>query len=536
MIGARVGRWSTFAVLQVVLSLTASVPATAQEESGWKQLNLRETVLAGTKVHYEQSLEPNLPALERSLAKLAEGRENLAKVLSRREEILAEINRILGVTEPDIKDQNETLMTLGQSALQTKPTFYLVTKPTLKDFLRRGGQLPDFDYNPQTDTVGYNPKLEVPRGAKPPEIWEICIPMPEENMESIVVQGIGRFLGCGMADVAIHEVTELTLLRRARPADPYWRWFSDGFANAITRRLVAQYVSPDAAKEFASAYDPNRCTDLRQETNLSYWMLANYTVYTSQTSVRAESSLQQARYTYAMFEAQRLIDAHGIDCVRRILDELIVTDARKSSDLLDAIRKITGEDMRARLADYQTFRTLTDGKSKYAAAFQTAQQEKNPEQLFVNLLRVMEVMGDVGSGGYLMSFAKAAELLAVMGHEEEGDEAMRHAIDLYSKGPGKQGRLAAMEAFAVYALNCHNPRKAAAAADELLAANPGSVPALAVKMLLASEDRNTQQAKEYARQIQSYCAEQSKPYQLAARILAIDPNAPDEYKGLLELK
>ncbi len=156
--------------------------------------------------------------------------------------------------------------------------------------------------------------------------------------------------------------------------------------------------------------------------------------------------------------------------------------------------------------------------------------------MFVNLLRVMEVMGDVGSGSYLMSFAKAAEFLASMGHEEEGDEAMRHAIDLYSKGPGKQGRLAAMEAFAVYALNCHNPRKAAAAAEELLAANPQNVPALAVKMLLASEDRNTQQAKEYARQIQSHCAQQSGPYQLAARILAIDPNAPGEYKELLEPK
>ncbi len=259
MIAARVGRWSACAVVQIVLSLAASVPATAQDESGgWKQLNLRETILAGTKVHYEQSLEPNLPSLERSLTKLAEGRENLAKVLSRREEILAEINRILGVTEPDIKDQNETLMTVGRSALQTKPTFYLVTKSTTKDFLRRGGQLPDFDYDRQTDTVGYSPKLQVPRGTKPPETWEICIPMPEENLEGIIVEGLGRFFGCGMADIAIHEVTELTLLRKVRPTDPYWRWFSDGFANAITHRLVGQYVGPDAAKEFASAYDPNR--------------------------------------------------------------------------------------------------------------------------------------------------------------------------------------------------------------------------------------------------------------------------------------
>jgi hypothetical protein len=536
MFAARIERWIACAVLQVVLSLTASVPAAAQEESGWKQLNLRETVLAGTKVLYEQSLEPNLPALERSLAKLVEGRENLAKVLSKRQEILAEINRILGVSEPDIKDQNETLTAVGGTFSRTKLTFYFVTKPTLKDFLRRGGRLPYFDYDRQTDIVNYSPQLFVPYGAKSPETWEMCILMPEENIETFIVQGLGRFFGCGTADIAIHEVTELTLLRRARPADPYWRWFSDGFANAITHRLVGQYVGPDAAKEFASAYDPNRCADLRQEANLSYWMLGNYTVYTARTSVKAESSLQQARYTYAMFEAQRLIDRHGIDCVRKILDEVTATDSRRSSDLLEAIRKATGEDMRARLADCQTFRTRTEGGLKYAAAFRTAQQQKNLEQMFVNLLRVMEVMGDIGSLNYLRSFQQAAQFLALMGHEEEGDEAMRRAIDLYSKGPGKQGRLLATEAFVVYALECRKPRKAAAAAEELLADNPRNVWGLTIKMLLATEDRTIEQAKEYARQIESIASEQSPPYQLAARVLAIDPNAPGEYKGLLEPK
>ncbi|MGE5293434.1 MAG: hypothetical protein ACM3VT_01265, partial [Solirubrobacterales bacterium] len=80
------------------------------------------------------------------------------------------------------------------------------------------------------------------------------------------------------------------------------------------------------------------------------------------------------------------------------------------------------------------------------------------------------------------------------------------------------------------------PRKAAAVAEELFADDPQNVWALTIKMLQSLEDQNTEQAKAYARQIQSLAQEQSHPYQIAAKILAVDPNAPGEYKGPVEKK
>lgn len=537
MILARIACWRAWLALGVVLSLGATVPSRAgQESGGWKQLNLRETTLAGTRVYYEQSLEPNLPALERGLTMLADGRDKLAEVLARREEIIAEINRILGVADPDLRDQDNTFLMVGGTFAQTKLTFYFVTKTTIKEFLRSGGQLPDFEYDRASDTAGYNPKLAVPRGTKPPATWEFCIPMPEEHLESLIVQGLGRVLGGGMVDTAIHEVTEMTLLLRVRPTDPYWRWFSDGFANAITRTLLARYVSSDAAEEFARLYDPNGCRDLEKQANLGYWMLGNYTVYTSDAPVPAESSIQHARYTYSTLEAQRLIDRHGLDCVRRILDAVCAGDSRKGSDLLEVIRTVTGEDMKERLGHYQTFETQAEGIAKYANAYQESLQAKNLEQMFVNVLRLMEVRGDVGSLNYLQSFKNAALFLARMDHEEAGDEVMRRAIDLYSKAPGRNGRLVALEMSILYAIECNRPRKAMDAAEELLEANPQNVPALTLKMLISLQDQDLSKATEYARQIQSLSPQQSTPYQLAGKILAIDPNSPPGYKGPSEQK
>ena len=103
---------------------------------GWEQLNLSETTIAGTKVYYEKTLEPNLPAFERKLAKLAAGRETLANVVTRRLEIVADINRILGVTDRSPDGQAQMFVQLAGMLSKTKLTFYLATTTTIKNLLR----------------------------------------------------------------------------------------------------------------------------------------------------------------------------------------------------------------------------------------------------------------------------------------------------------------------------------------------------------------------------------------------------------------
>ena len=67
--------------------------------------------------------------------------------------------------------------------------------------------------------------------------------------------------------------------------------------------------------------------------------------------------------------------------------------------------------MAPRLAHYQTFATKDEGIPKYGLAYQAAQEKQDWAQMYVNVLRIMELRGDVFSLNYLQSFANAALFL-----------------------------------------------------------------------------------------------------------------------------
>jgi hypothetical protein len=355
---------------------------------------------------------------------------------------------------------------------------------------------------------------------------------PDEDFAryvSGIFSGLQMFLGTGTADAAIHEVTELTLLRRVRPTDPYWRWFSDGFANAVTETLVGKYMGKEAAVEFAKNYDPNEHRSQEKEINLRYWMMGTYFPYVTEIPVKPESDILHARYTYSFLEAKRLIDANGIDCVRKILDKIAVKESRSTADLLAVIKEVTGQDVEPRLARYQTFETPEQGIPKYALAYQAAQQANDWAQGFVSVMRMMELRGDVYSRNYLLSFGNAALFLFKLGHEEAGDAVMQQAIRLYSKSPIENGREAAIDVFMLYAVQCQRPAKAEKEADELLRTHPTEPMALTIKMLMAAQRGDISEARTLAAQIQRQGGEQSMGYQLATQVLAIDPNQAKAY-------
>jgi len=515
-------------------------PAAAGGQAGWERLNLGETTLAGTKVYYEKTLEPNLPAFERELTKFIAGRDKLAEFVARRQEIVADINRILGATDPNAEQQARTLAKFATMFSQIKMTFYLAKMGTIKDFLRSGGQLPNFSYDRAGDTALYNPRIYVPEGAEPPEKYDFCIPIASDKefgeYVASVFDMLKEFVGPSIMGVAIHEVTEFTLLRRARPTDPYWRWFSDGFANVITIGLLEKYVGKDAAEPFTHGFDPNEKQGLANQVNLRYWMLANYCVYTTDTPVKAESEIDYARYAYSTVEARRLVDAHGIGCVREILDRIAPKDKRDGSDLLQAVKDVTGEDMEQRLARYQTFETRQQGLTKYSEAHEAASAQNDSEQMFVNLLRVMELQKPGPSFDNLKNFLNAALLLHKMGHDEAGDAVMQHLVDLYSKESVVNGRQAAAEAFVFYALNCDRPQKARKMADEVLQRAPEHVPSLVVKMLLSRDEANLAEARKYAAEVCRLAEKESRAYRVASEILATDPNQPPTPQGPAEPK
>ncbi len=500
--------------------------------TGWEQLDLSKTVIAGTTVYYEKCLEPNLPVFEKEFREFLAAKDRLATVLTKREEIIADINRILGANEPSTSRQREVFAKIATPLFSSlKPTFYLARTSTIKAFLRAGGQLPDFSYDRQGDSILYSPRIRMMEGTGLPEDFGVCVPIGADREFGRYVSAMlgifQKFLGSGMVDAAIHEVTEMALVERVRPGDPYWRWFSDGFANAISYILIEKYLGREAADEFAAQNGVGKYGHLEKEVNLRYWMMASFFVDVTPMPVKAEADLEYARYAFSMAEAQAIVGRHGIDCVRRIIDALSGGDSRTGSDLLKVIEDVTGEDMAARLRRYQTFQTATEGITKYEQAYEAARREEDYEQMFVNLLRLMELRGDVFSRDYLLRFREAAWILFKLGREDAGDEVMRNAIDLYSTGPIARGREAALEAFILYALDCNNPRKADSAADELLGRDPEHISSLVVKMLVHVEDDDLTGAKAVAEQVCCLAKEGSQARALAAKILAMDPNRPD---------
>ena len=146
-------------------------------------MNLAKTTIAGTTVYCEKSLEPNLPIFEREFSRFVADRERTSSFIARRGEIIADINRILGVTEPNLTQQERLFSGLAGSFSQTKLNLYLVKATTIKDFLRGGGQLPEFSYDRATDSALYKGQLRMLPDGRPPETCDFWVPiMPDKTL------------------------------------------------------------------------------------------------------------------------------------------------------------------------------------------------------------------------------------------------------------------------------------------------------------------------------------------------------------------
>ncbi|MHC4623179.1 MAG: hypothetical protein ACYS4W_04685 [Planctomycetota bacterium] len=509
--------------------------AGAAQSNPWQKLNLSSTDIAGTTVHYEKCFEPNLPFFERTYQQFLKATESKGtESLQNKGQIIDEVNRILGIEDPNIKVQRQMLDDLTRPLPFPKPTFFLVTQATTKDFLRAGGKLPGFKYDKATDTAEYHLQLWWTPSTAARQTPQFAFPLKSEaEFEQVVALLFGKLIEIvspspatvERVGLAIHEVTEVTLAKRLKPQGPYCRWFTDGFANAITCEILSRHVGEQYAKEYAGMLHSREYEDLENQVNLRYWMAGQYCVFLLGSPIDYEQRLIGARYAYAMCEARRLIDKHGIDCVRKTLDELSGAESRTGADISNAIEKVTGEDMEARLDRYQRFGTREQGIPKYTVPFNAASKNNDYEKMLINLLRVMELHEFQYSPNNLQSWMNAAWLLFKMGHEKTGDEVMQNCMSLFEHSPIPGGRDAAMEAFIVYAFKCGEPEKAREVAPELLKTQPEAVLALTVEMLTKVQSGEIMEARQMAIKIQALTkSEETVSYKAAAQVLAIEPN------------
>ncbi len=519
-------------LLYIALILVSTCRLFAAEQKVWEQLDLSSTSIAETTIYYEKSLEPKLPVFETRYKEFLAETEKVKNIKTEKKQILTDINKILGITEPDIEMQEKSLTDLLGAFSKVNLTFYIILQDTTKDFLYDGGQLPNFTYDKTDDTITYNPEFITSSEDRSDKHFELAfLVASEETFEeniSQIFQVLFKAVGSGKLGIAIHEVVEFSLLNRARPTDAYWRWFSDGFANAITIEILKKYAGVEIADDFAKAYYINAYKGLEKEINLRYWMGLNFCI---KTPLEYENELSLARYAYATQEAQRLIELNGIDCVCKIIDKLLTKKTRTAQDILQAVNEVTGEDMQKRFDNYQTFKTRQDGMAKYGSLFNAALEKKDYEEMLVSLMRTLELQESPLSPTGLRCYKEIALLLFKLGHEQAGDEAMNNCVELFKNTGMSMAHEAAMETFIMYAFNCNNAKKALEIAEELLKSKPNHLLALTVQMVVHAEAGRLSEAKQIAKiVINSDKNQQSPSYKTAIQILATkeDQQAPDK--------
>lgn len=460
--------------------VTASPASMAAEAPSWDGLALESSDVGGVTFHYEKALEPYVPEMAAMVtANAAEGAQCRAKAeyMAAKGAIFEEIDSLVGPTGSEAFVKTRPSLFVGFAT----PTFwasdrlrhvYLVRKATIKGYLRSGGSLPHFTYDRGTDMAhfsmpdaDFDGTFTFPFGE--PE------KAPDELRGFLAANRPEPFLG-----IAFREVTEAAILLRLRAADAHIRWFSDGFANAVAERLLMEHIGREAADAFAATYAVQPFRDMEKEANLRYWCFKNFAV---ETPLESEGQLELARQAFATAEASSLIDAHGMGCLKAILDRL-PAEGTRAEELFAAIKAVTGEDMDARLARYQGFATCADGIALYSAQCDAAIAKRDTPAALVATLRMIELAPQYMPAAY----SQAASFLRLMGAEDYGTGMFLKQMEAL-KTEGDAQLLHDTQAFFVaYALRCKDPSAAAAASEAagpLLAADPNDPPALAVRLI-----------------------------------------------------
>jgi hypothetical protein len=507
------------------------VSVQAQTDSNnWDKLNLSSKTISGAKVYYEKSFEPNLPFFEETYKHFLEQKKKIEIIKSKQKQIITDILSILGIKDVNTLNQEKSFSDVVDTftSINLQP-LYLVKKSTLKDFLKAGGQLPNFEFDKDADQVKYDPKINVTSDSKKPGNLEITFVIESiETFENDIKKNseIFQFLSGGIfSGGIIHEFTELSLLVRVKSRDPYLRWFSDGVANSVAYELIKKYLGAEEANDFINEYDVNKYEDIKKEINLQYWMYSNFCILSEIKPTKIDERFSIARYAYATYEIQNLIGKYGIECISKILDEISTQASQTGTDILIAIRNVTGEDMYLRMAAYQDFGRRQEGIEKYAKIHNKAKSRKDYEQMVISLLRAHELRSPSNIQMYIQDYIFVSIYLFKMGLEKEAESAMSNCMEFCSMLSLENKRELALDAYIIYAFECDQALKASKQAEELLKLSPDNPDALAVKVFICLENNKPDEAIELAKKIIKNTEDKkSIGYTVATSILSFDPN------------
>ncbi len=519
------------AMLIMVLLLCGSVWANGQTPDVVRKMGLKKISVEGATVYYEPCLETKLEVFKKAYAdyrermaeRLAPGSISREELVDKKTIIVDDIYNIIGGDDKQLKEKlldvadgfNNLSGTVVMPLTGDDNVVYLMLQSTTKEYLRGGGTLPNLTYDKETDTAEYI--MPFSSGANVSLNREILFPLASANeIESVlntVFTSIPELFDQSFGKngfVVIHEVAEVGIMERLRTQDPYKRWFTDGFSNAITCEILQRHYSPEDVKEFLETYSTAPYQNLKSSCNLRYWFSRNFSM-SNHPPIKQEDELTYARYCFATEQGLRMVKAYGIECIKKILDQYVANGEKKPGAILTAIEQATGDEIKKHLSAYQSFSTKKEGLKLYHQAVNTAMTEKNYSAAAFAILRILELRGDQPySPVSLNTRISLAELLYHNGHDQASTKWITEFADLMclSKNPDKQyvGRRFVI----MYAIKTGQPQIGLEYARAILQNKPEDTHGLMIVMLNEANQKNV-----------------SKAVELAKKICKIEPNEDD---------
>jgi len=495
-------------VMLGVLAMLAVRPA--QSGDIVKDFGLKTTTVEDATIYYDAAFETRLPEFKTQYITFKkEILSNVGISEDKLSPVCEAIHRIVGVERDKAKTTTrQVLLDLNRMVDAfsfDKPTFYLLQKGLVKDYLRQGGTLPHFTYDKQTDMASYEFRF-YSDGTREKIPFEFAVPV-EPNEISPEVTGqmfelLSKAFNQLMKPVLIHEAAEMTILYEMNSQDWYRRWFTDGFANVVVYQVLCELYSQKEAEDYLEAFSAKPYADIQNQINLRYWMAMEYEFLDMNESIEVESRIKQARYNYATEEAMGLTRRHGADCLKKILDVYCSGEARDDAALYDAIEKVTGERLDKAFVKYQSFPNAMEGLKTYTARHDAARKKGDTAAMLGAALRMMELYSTPFSPLALSARDEVALLLKKMGMGELADQKiLEFARNTMASGDIKTN-LMGMELLMVYAGQTERLEVAGMYADAILKETLEAHNVMSVKNQIAQLRKQRPEAVEKARLVE----------------------------------
>jgi tetratricopeptide (TPR) repeat protein len=476
--------------------------ATAQE-SPYDVFDLDVAKAGSLTVHYEKVLAPAMPEtlrrIDAFLAETAWSRATGDAPAPSPDAIADDIVSILGITERSLRAMLVQILTAYGpdnpflSARERDLHLYIITADSMKAHLRSGGMFPNMSYDPATNMCTYLVKFGVLAGAGSPDARQasstVSFAVPVKAVDSAPEDTMDILRTVADPGIGIHEAVEVAAVNRLRRQDRQMRWFYEGLANAVAARLLERHFGGAAGNHFRKNWDVDEWRSFEKELLLLYWPPESEMINTLLTS---EAELFNARYAFSTLEVERLLDACGTDCVKTIIDRAEGAVSTPPDALFEAIRSVTGEDLRQRLKAYQPFDAQQDGLRFYADRARSAKERDDAAAALTATLRLIELSDDYSPE----LTEQAVRLMHGMGRTDLADQLFARDLARLARGPHK-GLLEEMQGrFVGYAIDTGRPEKAYSFAEKVLEKDDADAAALVVRAhRLASEGHAADAAK-----------------------------------------